>query len=101
MNVNGVHYRTIWLREDKRAVRIINQLVLPHSFEIMDLCGTEDVRRAIKDMYVRGAGLIGAAAAWGMYLAALEADDADFDRRLEEAAKILKDTRPTAGNLAW
>jgi methylthioribose-1-phosphate isomerase len=64
MNVNGTHYRTIWLLEpERRIVRIINQQTLPFSFEILDLCSLEDARRAIKDMYVRGAGLIGAAAA--------------------------------------
>ncbi|WP_041611340.1 S-methyl-5-thioribose-1-phosphate isomerase [Treponema primitia] len=102
MNVNGKHYRTIWLKEeDKRVVQIINQLVLPHKFEILDLHRVEDVRRAIKDMYVRGAGLIGAAAAYGMYLAALEASDSAFERDLLASAQILKATRPTASNLAW
>jgi methylthioribose-1-phosphate isomerase len=102
MNVNGQHYRTIWLREpEKRTVRIINQQALPHKFEILDLRTLEDVRRAIKDMYVRGAGLIGAAAAFGMYLAALEAGDGSFEADLLAAAAILKGTRPTASNLAW
>jgi methylthioribose-1-phosphate isomerase len=101
MNVKGRHYRTIWLTEGARRVQIINQQALPFRFEILDLRTLEDVRRAIKDMYVRGAGLIGAAAAYGMYLAALEAADADFDRDLLKAAGVLKDTRPTAGNLAW
>jgi methylthioribose-1-phosphate isomerase len=82
-------------------VEIINQQVLPHKFEIRELRSLEDIRRAIKDMYVRGAGLIGAAAAYGMYLAALDAGEKTFARDLEEAAKILKDTRPTASNLAW
>jgi methylthioribose-1-phosphate isomerase len=52
-------------------------------------------------MYVRGAGLIGAAAAYGMYLAAREAGEASFDADLLKAAEILKNTRPTASNLAW
>ncbi|GHV76329.1 methylthioribose-1-phosphate isomerase [Spirochaetia bacterium] len=95
MNVNGQHYRTIWLKEtDNKVVRIINQLTLPHSFEIRELRTVEDIRRAIKDMYVRGAGLIGATAAYGMYLATFEGD-------LLRSAAILKDTRPTASNLAW
>ncbi|MDR2434507.1 MAG: S-methyl-5-thioribose-1-phosphate isomerase [Treponema sp.] len=102
MNINGRHYRTIWLKEPEcRIVRIINQLALPFSFEILDLRTVEDIRRAIKDMYVRGAGLIGAAAAFGMYLAALEAGDGSFDADLAAAARILKGTRPTASNLAW
>jgi methylthioribose-1-phosphate isomerase len=100
MNVHGRHYRTIWLKEtDCAVVQIINQLVLPHSFEIIDLRTVEDVRRAIKDMYVRGAGLIGACAAYGMYLAALEAGEGSTD--ILRSAAILKNTRPTASNLAW
>jgi methylthioribose-1-phosphate isomerase len=100
MNVNGRHYRTIWLTEPG-TVRIINQRALPFSFETIDLHTLEDARRAIKDMYVRGAGLIGAAAAFGMYLAALEGGEGSFDADLAAAARILKDTRPTASNLAW
>jgi len=60
---------------------------------------------AIREMHVRGAGLIGAAGGYGMYLAALEAqqmgDAAGFDRHVAEAAALLKSTRPTAVNLAW
>ncbi|MDR1373564.1 MAG: S-methyl-5-thioribose-1-phosphate isomerase [Treponema sp.] len=113
MNVAGRRYRTIWLKEaDPAVVQIINQLALPHRFEIIDLRSVEDVRRAIKEMYLRGAGLIGAAAAFGMYLAVLEAcpagggpaadcNPADCGAALRRAAALLKDTRPTAGNLAW
>ncbi|MDR1074302.1 MAG: S-methyl-5-thioribose-1-phosphate isomerase [Treponema sp.] len=102
MNINGRHYRTIWLKEDdKRVVQIINQLVLPHQFEILDLRTVADVQKAIKDMYVRGAGLIGAAAAFGVYLAALEAGDNSFEQDVLRAAAALKATRPTASNLAW
>jgi methylthioribose-1-phosphate isomerase len=102
MNVNGRHFRTIWLKDsDPETVVIINQQVLPHKFEILELRSPEDIRKVIKDMYVRGAGLIGATAAYGMYLAAMEAGEKTFDRDLERAAKILKDTRPTASNLAW
>ncbi|GHV87200.1 methylthioribose-1-phosphate isomerase [Spirochaetia bacterium] len=102
MNVNGRRYRTIWLKEtDNTVVQIINQLALPHAFEIIDLRTVEDVRRAIKDMYVRGAGLIGAAAAYGMYLAVLEAEEGSFTADILRSAAILKNTRPTASNLAW
>ena len=100
MNVNGKHYRTIWLNDDG-SVRIINQVALPHCFELLDLRTVEDVRRAIKDMYVRGAGLIGACAAFGIYLAALEARPALFTQDLAAAARMLKSTRPTASNLSW
>ncbi|MDR2742682.1 MAG: S-methyl-5-thioribose-1-phosphate isomerase [Treponema sp.] len=102
MKVNGRHFRTIWLKEsDPKTVQIINQQALPHRFEILDLSSVEDIRRAIKDMYLRGAGLIGAAAAYGIYLAVLEAGEGTFDRDLLAAAEALKNTRPTAGNLAW
>jgi methylthioribose-1-phosphate isomerase len=102
VNVDGRRYRTIWLKEtDNTVVRIINQRTLPHAFEILDLRTVEDIRGAIKDMYLRGAGLIGAAAAYGMYLAALEAEEKTFDEDLLRSAAILKNTRPTAGNLAW
>ena len=102
MNVNGCHYRTIWLKEpDFQTVQIINQQTLPFKFEIMDLHTLDDAAKAIKDMYVRGAGLIGAAAGFGMYLAALKATDVSFDDDLALAAKLLKNTRPTASNLAW
>ena len=54
-----------------------------------------EMAAAIREMHVRGAGLIGAAAGYGMYLATFESDD------LNEAAQQLKATRPTAVNLAW
>ena len=102
MNVSGRHYRTIWLREpDLKAVQIINQICLPFKFEILDLKTLDDTAKAIKDMYVRGAGLIGAAAAYGIYLASLEAGESTFIDDINRAAAILKSTRPTAGNLAW
>ena len=102
MKVNGTPYRTIWLKEGTEdVVQIIDQVKLPHGFEIMDLAGVADVCKAIQDMHVRGAGLIGATAAFGMYLAALEAPDADFDGFLAEAGTALQATRPTASNLAW
>jgi methylthioribose-1-phosphate isomerase len=102
MNVNGTHYRTIWLKEtEPEVVQIINQQTLPFTFEVLDLHSVEDVRRAIKDMYVRGAGLIGAAAAYGMYLASVEARESSFDEDMLNAAATLKNTRPTASNLAW
>ena len=100
MKVEGRHYRTIWLKEPG-TVQIINQQVLPFRFEVLDLLTVEDAARAIRDMYVRGAGLIGATAAYGMYLAALEAEESSFHDDMARAAELLKKTRPTANNLAW
>jgi len=96
MNVNGKHYRTIWIKEkDEKVIQIIDQRYLPHKFIIEDLKSVDDFARAIKDMRVRGAGLIGAAAGFGMYIAALNGNN------LNEAGEKLKATRPTAVNLAW
>jgi methylthioribose-1-phosphate isomerase len=105
VNVYGEHYRTIWLSgSDPAVVQIIDQRHLPHRFVIEDLTTVEQVARAIKDMHVRGAGLIGAAAGYGMYLAALHAprgSEAAFEEALGAAGEQLKATRPTAVNLEW
>ncbi len=102
MNVHGQHFRTIWLDEGEERVRIIDQRALPHRFVIEELVTSDEVARAIKDMHVRGAGLIGATAGFGMYLAAREAmQSRSFDEYLAQATVALKATRPTAVNLAW
>ena len=106
MNVHGRHYRTIWLRPgDGRTVEIIDQRALPHRFVIEKITTVTQMAAAISEMHVRGAGLIGASAGWGMYLAALaifsNARSRTADARLAEAAALLKSTRPTAVNLAW
>ncbi|HUV07241.1 MAG TPA: S-methyl-5-thioribose-1-phosphate isomerase [Spirochaetia bacterium] len=102
MLIDGIHYRTIWIKEDdKTTVQIIDQRKLPHSFEIVDLKTVDDFARAIRDMYVRGAGLIGAAAGFGLYVAALNARSDTMDRDIERAAATLLATRPTAKNLEW
>src|SRR5436190_21905566 len=98
MNVNGQHYRTIWLKEsDPRCVQIIDQRFLAHEFVIEDLTTVGQAATAIQEMHVRGAGLIGATAAYGMYLATTE----ESGDSLSTAAAKLKATRPTAVNLAW
>ena len=102
MKVNNQSFRTIWLNEsNEKVVQIINQLTLPHSFEILDLHTCNDACFAISEMQVRGAGLIGATAGFGMYLATLECPDHSFDSELSKHANNLKSTRPTASNLAW
>ncbi len=102
MKVVGQAYRTIWLKaDDERVVQVIDQQKLPHAFDIQDLRCVDDMCRAIRDMTVRGAGLIGASAGFGMYLAALQASDTNFDAFVVQAAAKLKATRPTASNLAW
>ena len=106
MRVGDRHYRTIWLSEDDpRVVRIIDQRHLPHKFIVEDLKTVDEVAVAIRDMHVRGAGLIGATAGYGMYLAALEAEKAPdfptFMNLLAASATQLNQTRPTAVNLEW
>lgn len=103
MKVGGQHFRTIWLKpEDDRVVQLIDQRFLPHRFAIEDVSTVEQMATAIRDMHVRGAGLIGASAGYGMYLATLEAaQSGSFDLRLASAAAQLNGTRPTAVNLAW
>ncbi len=103
MNVNGTPYRTIWLKpDDPETVQVIDQRNLPHEFNIEDIRSVESMARAIQEMHVRGAGLIGAAAGYGMYLATLEAYRAQsFHDALASAYNTLKATRPTAVNLGW
>lgn len=103
MLVNHRPYRTVWLEpETPHVVRIIDQRKLPWSFEIAELHGVSDVCVALKDMWVRGAGCIGATAGYGMWLAALEAmREPDFNLALRLGARRLTQTRPTAVNLAW
>jgi methylthioribose-1-phosphate isomerase len=102
MLVDGKHYRTIWLKEnDPNIVQIIDQRHLPHKFIIEDLTTVDEVARAIQAMHVRGAGLIGATAGFGMYVAALEASPSSFMEDLVNAGETLKATRPTAVNLEW
>ena len=102
MRVDGKHYRTIWPDpENSRRICIIDQRRLPHEFVVEALTVPDEVITAIRDMHVRGAGLIGATAGFGMYLAALQANDADFTASMENFAKRLGNSRPTARNLIW
>ncbi len=103
MKINQQHFQSIWLKEDDpTCVQIIDQRHLPHQFIIEDLSSVEAVAQAIKEMHLRGAPLIGVTAAYGMYLACLEAPQGFlFDDYVEKAANHLKSTRPTAVNLAW
>lgn len=97
MKISGTHYRTIWPTA-AGTVRVIDQSRLPFEFATLDLETLEDAAHAIRTMVVRGAPLIGATAAYGMALA-LRSDASDA--RIDEAARILEATRPTAVDLAW
>jgi methylthioribose-1-phosphate isomerase len=103
MKVNGIHYETIWLKPgDNSVVQVIDQRFLPFKFIVADLTSVEDVFFAIRNMQVRGAPLIGATAAMGLYLALLNYDEnSDPDEFIREKARYLKSSRPTAINLAY
>jgi methylthioribose-1-phosphate isomerase len=97
MKIAGSAYRTIWPVGDN-AVAVIDQTRLPFEFATLELETAEDAARAIKAMIVRGAPLIGAAAAYGVALAMRH--DAS-DENLDRAHDLLLGTRPTAVNLRW
>jgi methylthioribose-1-phosphate isomerase len=105
MNVEGQHYRTIWLKPGApEVVQVIDQQALPHIFRIVDIHTVDEMAHAIKAMTVRGAGLIGAAAGYGMYLAALAAprrSPESFMASVRADGAKLVSTRPTAVNLEW
>ena len=97
MKVNGKKYTSIWIEEDDR-VFIIDQRWLPHEFKIVELITINDFAISIKDMWVRGAPLIGVTAAFG-FAKSMQYDNSD--KSLEETKSILLSTRPTAVNLHW
>ena len=86
------------------VVRLIDQRKLPRQLEIVECRDYRTLAHAIKDMTIRGAPAIGAAAAFGLALAALESKaktPVDLLRDLDAAEKVLRVTRPTAVNLMW
>jgi methylthioribose-1-phosphate isomerase len=96
MKVAGVPYRSIW--RDAARVGIVDQTRLPFEFHTLRLSRCEEMAHAIRFMQVRGAPLIGAAAAYGMALAMI-ADASETG--VVNAAKLLGASRPTAVNLRW
>lgn len=93
---------TIWLKPDDPAVvQIIDQRQLPHRYVVHDLTSPEDGAFAIREMLVRGAPLIGATAAWSLYLAARTAPAGKRVDAVRQAAVLLGESRPTAVNLRW
>lgn len=103
MLAGNKNYQSIWLDEsDPSVVKVIDQQKLPFSFEIRELRSVEDTYRAIREMTVRGAPLIGATAAFGIYLAILEMSSVtDPWLYLEKVSGYLISSRPTAVNLSW
>jgi len=98
MRVQGKPMRTIWVEAEGAAVGIIDQTRLPHELVTRRIETVAAMAEAIRAMRVRGAPLIGAAAAYGVALAVSQ-DPADS--ALRSAIDLLAATRPTAINLRW
>ncbi|MCB0408955.1 MAG: S-methyl-5-thioribose-1-phosphate isomerase [Flavobacteriales bacterium] len=103
MNINGKHCHTIWVNENNtQLIQVFDQRFFPHQTLIFDIKSTNDAAFAIKEMVVRGAPLIGVTAAYGMYLACVEAKTQNNPNEyIQQVADKLNATRPTAVNLAW
>ena len=90
-------YKALWLNDDK-FLEVIDQIKLPFEYETKVLRTTDEIVVAIKDMTVRGAGVIGSVAAFGIYTACMEVDSYE---QLKLKAKDIRESRPTAVNLMW
>lgn len=102
MLIHNQHYHTIWMAGDAAAAFfVIDQRPLPHELVIVEIKSSEAAAVAIENMTVRGAPLIGVTAAFGLYLATLEANSDNFDSYLQKQYQRLASTRPTAVNLVW
>jgi len=99
MNVNGTHYRTVWMEQSK--VYLIDQTLLPFKFKIFEAADYRASCRAIKTMITRGAGAIGVTAGFAMVQAMMEAPQKDFEAFILQAKKDIEATRPTARNLFY
>ncbi|RDC72361.1 S-methyl-5-thioribose-1-phosphate isomerase [Rhodovulum sp. 12E13] len=98
MKVGDIHYRSIWRDAATDEIRVIDQRWLPHEFRVVALDTLADFATAIRDMWVRGAPLIGATAAYGV---ARQMARDPSDESLATAYHVLHATRPTAINLRW
>jgi methylthioribose-1-phosphate isomerase len=103
MKVKDRHFETIWIHPDNSSiVQIIDQRFLPFRFIIEDIHSAGEMYVAIKDMHLRGAPLIGAAGALGVYLALTASNEEVISKSyIAEQARYLKSSRPTAINLNW
>ncbi|MBW1940650.1 MAG: S-methyl-5-thioribose-1-phosphate isomerase [Deltaproteobacteria bacterium] len=102
MKVDGKEIRPIWLDENLKTVKVIDQRLLPHEFVVADLKTVDHIIAAIKEMFVRGAPLIGVTAAYGVYLAAVNfGSEKNADNDLINECNRIKSARPTAVNLSW
>jgi methylthioribose-1-phosphate isomerase len=101
MRIGETHYRTIWMEDDPGVVKVIDQRSLPFEFNIVELRNATDVFHSIEHMVVRGAPLIGACAAFGLYLAAYRSNKDNWCEEVQEAGNRLVTARPTAVNLKY
>ncbi|MGE4419401.1 MAG: S-methyl-5-thioribose-1-phosphate isomerase [Sulfurimonas sp.] len=94
-------YKALWLSDDMfdECLEVIDQRQLPFLYDTKYLTDTNEVVTAIKNMTVRGAGVIGSVAAFGIYIAAIEVEG-DYEA-LKEKAALIRESRPTAVNLMW
>jgi len=91
-----------WTNDNK--VKMIDQTILPHELKFLEFTDYREVATSIKVMNIRGAPAIGVAAAMGMALATIEYKQLPkekFNEKMEEAANLIRSTRPTASNLFW
>lgn len=98
--------KTIEWIKDKNVSRMVDQLVIPYEYKLVDIKTSDEMFNAIKTMIVRGAPAIGIAGAHGLVLAAIEISEntkntEEFLKLLAEKARYLKSARPTAVNLMW
>jgi methylthioribose-1-phosphate isomerase len=98
MKIDGIPHRSVAVLPGRAGIRIIDQRLLPFELRFVELRDPQTVFTAIREMWLRGAPLIGAAAAFGLALAARH--DAS-DAALHSAVERLRAARPTAVNLAW
>ena len=98
MLADGQPLRPVRALPGRQAVQVIDQRLLPHQLQLRPLTSAREVFVAIREMWVRGAPLIGAVAAYGL---ALQAGRDASDAALHNTAQLLRQSRPTAVNLAW
>jgi methylthioribose-1-phosphate isomerase len=103
MNINGKHFETICIIDrENPVIQVIDQKLLPFRFEMKELHTVEDVYSAICDMTIRGAPLIGATAAAGMYISVCRFEGkSGIDEYVRDTASFLASSRPTAVNLSY
>lgn len=102
MNVDGKKMRPIWFDSTSKTPWVIDQRKLPHQLVNANLDSVDAVIEAIQKMFVRGAPLIGATGAFGVYVALFETPDKGMnDAHLIQECRRIKNARPTAVNLAW